>query len=268
MKYFKSITTAVIAVLALSSLTLTDIFTSLKTSEEQAKDMVMRSFAEGFLQFPKEGCKALSIEKRPEMVRLVGAFAKKYAQSEHFKQSYAEYREQIKPVKNEAIPYDEANQNMIQQMKKSIADSETQLKSVQDAEMKKILEETIVAMKEQIQQMEVMSSEQKAYFEMADEEMKKQNEQNYQQQLADFEQQYPENHQKVIKLRLREFVQIAKSVDFNAQTKVENNKIRFVNSAYEQKPSEWKLCFRAGKPAIDEAVKFAELWLKELESVK
>ena len=38
----------------------------------------------------------------------------------------------------------------------------------------------------------------------------------------------------------------------------------FENAAYEQKPSQWKMCFRAGKEATGAARATAQAWLKEL----
>ncbi len=40
---------------------------------------------------------------------------------------------------------------------------------------------------------------------------------------------------------------------------------KFVNPAYEKKPAEWKMAYRAGKPAVDAARTFAKAWLAELQ---
>jgi hypothetical protein len=38
----------------------------------------------------------------------------------------------------------------------------------------------------------------------------------------------------------------------------------FADPAVEAKPSEWKMCFRAGKPATEAARAFAQKWLNDL----
>jgi len=38
----------------------------------------------------------------------------------------------------------------------------------------------------------------------------------------------------------------------------------FVNPLYERKQKEWKLAFRAGKPATDAMRAFAQKWITEL----
>ena len=64
--------------------------------------------------------------------------------------------------------------------------------------------------------------------------------------------------------RLQKFVDLAKTVDFNAELKTIDGKKKFVNTAYEYKSYEWKQIYRAGKDVIEPAVTFAEQWIKEL----
>ena len=40
--------------------------------------------------------------------------------------------------------------------------------------------------------------------------------------------------------------------------------MKFANPAYEQKPTEWKLCFRAGREPVEAAKALATAWLKEI----
>jgi hypothetical protein len=40
--------------------------------------------------------------------------------------------------------------------------------------------------------------------------------------------------------------------------------MKFVEGAYESKPGNWKLCYRAGKPAVEAARAFAASWIKEI----
>ena len=40
----------------------------------------------------------------------------------------------------------------------------------------------------------------------------------------------------------------------------------FADAALEAKPAEWKMAFRAGKPAADAARAFAQKWLADLQS--
>jgi len=69
-----------------------------------------------------------------------------------------------------------------------------------------------------------------------------------------------------VAMRLRAFLDATRDLDFTAKL-VEEGKVRkFADPALEAKPSEWKMCFRAGKPATDAAREFARKWLADLQA--
>jgi len=67
-----------------------------------------------------------------------------------------------------------------------------------------------------------------------------------------------------IRRRLEAFLEMSKTVDFDATL----NGRQFANPDYEAKPSEWKMCFRAGREATQAAREEAESWLKDLDAAK
>lgn len=78
---------------------------------------------------------------------------------------------------------------------------------------------------------------------------------------ADDEKRYPSDAKELIKQRLKTFLDISATVDFDAQL----NGSMFANPEYEAKSGEWKMCFRAGKAVVQAAREEAQAWLKELE---
>lgn len=78
---------------------------------------------------------------------------------------------------------------------------------------------------------------------------------------ADDEKRYPANANDLIRQRLKDFLAISATVDFDAKL----NGSMFANPEYESKSGEWKMCFRAGKAVVQAAREEAEAWLKELE---
>lgn len=78
---------------------------------------------------------------------------------------------------------------------------------------------------------------------------------------ADDEKRFPSDANELIKQRLKEFLDIAGTVDFDAQL----NGSMFANPEYEAKSGQWKMCFRAGKAVVEAAREEANAWLKELE---
>jgi hypothetical protein len=68
----------------------------------------------------------------------------------------------------------------------------------------------------------------------------------------------------VLKKRLAEFITLARSVNFHAQTKEARGRIVFVNPNDERRPKPWKQLYRLGPEATQAAIAVAEQWLKEL----
>ena len=88
---------------------------------------------------------------------------------------------------------------------------------------------------------------------------------NNQQKMADQQRRWDENNLKaVLRKRLDFFIATAPTVDFAAATKQDGKVTRFVNPQHEQKNSEWKLMYRAGKAPVMAALEFARAWRKEL----
>ena len=61
--------------------------------------------------------------------------------------------------------------------------------------------------------------------------------------------------------RLRRFLEVSSDVDYGAKLIDKDGTKVFADPALEARPKEWKLCFRAGKPATDAARAFAQKWL-------
>ena len=71
---------------------------------------------------------------------------------------------------------------------------------------------------------------------------------------------------RLLALRLRHFLEVTSDLNYDAQLVDRNGKKVFADAALEAKPSQWKLAFRAGKPATDAARAFAQRWLSDLQS--
>jgi hypothetical protein len=85
---------------------------------------------------------------------------------------------------------------------------------------------------------------------------------NNQQKAAEYEQWKDPN--KVLAARLTDFLEKSKGVDFNAQTKLVNNRQKFANPVFEAKNPVWKFCYRIGAAPTNAARAFAQDWLKDL----
>jgi hypothetical protein len=88
--------------------------------------------------------------------------------------------------------------------------------------------------------------------------------QRYQEALEKWKETYPEDPRSLIARRLQKFLAVSAEVDFNAKVVEDKGKMRFAEEAYEEKPGEWKLCYRAGKEPVAAARAFASAWLAGL----
>ena len=84
--------------------------------------------------------------------------------------------------------------------------------------------------------------------------------------MKEFEKTYPADPRALVAMRLRRFLDVTKDVDFTAQLVDKGKKKVFADEALEAKPAEWKMAFRAGKPATDAARAFAQKWLADLQT--
>lgn len=90
----------------------------------------------------------------------------------------------------------------------------------------------------------------------------------YNEQLAEWKANYPATSKEMLRRRLREFLEVSRDVDYDAQLVRKGRKMVFVNEDYESQSEEWKRCFRAGKAPVEKARAIAKSWLAELEAKK
>ncbi len=73
------------------------------------------------------------------------------------------------------------------------------------------------------------------------------------------------DYNKVLRERLRAFLTLSATVDFDAKLQKSGSKWYFANPAYEQQTEQWKFLYRIGKEPVAAARTFAADWLKELD---
>jgi hypothetical protein len=77
---------------------------------------------------------------------------------------------------------------------------------------------------------------------------------------------YPADPRVLIAMRLRRYLDVTRDVDYAAQLVDKDKKKVFADATLEARPAEWKMSFRAGKPATDAARAFAQKWLNDLQA--
>ena len=131
--------------------------------------------------------------------------------------------------------------------------------------MKAIFEKTLEAAKQNLKQAEDPNNKHMKAYAQNYPTLEKQMKESHENLLKEWETKYPANHLLYIKVRLQEFLDATKDIDFGAQLTEKNGKKYFVNPDYERKSNRWKLAFRAGKDAIAAAREFAQQWMNEIK---
>ena len=200
--------------------------------------------------------RAVAPAERAAVVTALASLAKTYVDSPEFKAAYKKaYEDALPDAAKPPRTKEQIAAEMTAELDKSIKELEAQSRSL-SGDMKAGVQQAITAMREQGKQVPMMAEM------MAREE--KQRDQEAKSAPPD-PNAVPANPQLALKRALKEFLDKTAGVDFAAQTKPRGVLKAFVNTAYEQKPREWKMCYRAGREACEAARAFATSWLAELK---
>ena len=241
----------------------TDILAQLGLKEEDAQDYVMQGIGLRGVQIPASARKALRAAK-PEARAKIAAGAltwlKAYTESSDFKGRYAELRETHKPL----APGSGAEQ--LQQMQD---DQRKQLEEMKQS-VAKMPPDIRKEMEKMVQQMEAQLNDpkQQAMARQIYEEQGEKERDQHQMRVAEWEESYPADPRAAIAKRLRGFLEVSAGVDYNAELVEPGRRggpTKFADPGLEGKSEHWKLCYRAGKPAVDAVRQFVTKWLDELE---
>jgi hypothetical protein len=211
---------------------------------------------------PAKAFKLLPAAARAQMATAGVAWLKTYTASPEFTREYGQVRQAHKPAapqfpgtpEDELKKADEEQARQAEESKKAIA--------VLPAEQRAQIEEAMKAAQALTAQMNTPEMRKVRLDGITADRAARTK--DYEEALAGWTRDYPENPAPVIAKRLREFLAISADVDFAATLTSRNGKMVFENPSYEEKPAQGKMCYRAGKEATSAARAAVQSWLKEL----
>ncbi|HEX6892547.1 MAG TPA: hypothetical protein VF141_17690 [Chryseolinea sp.] len=234
-------------------------------SESQATENIRQSFLEGYLySYGASSAKNIASGDRAAVVVDVLNYTKSYVSSPAFVKAYEDARIAATPVK--PLPpktKEQIQKEKIEELDKTIAEGEKSMKTL-PKDLIEPFREVQQMLQDQKKDYENPDSEMLALLVTSENYMHANAVTKYEQQLQQWQKEYPADHKTMVKTRLETFLRITADVDFNAALKEEYRKKKFVNPAYEEKPAEWKMAYRAGRPAVEAARTFAKAWIAEL----
>ena len=235
-------------------------------TEGRAKEAVFDSFITDTLSVAgnRKVFIAASSAARVALVNFALTLARAFADSDDFRRRYADHREANGP---DPLPEEPNVDEILAKQRAGFEEQVEQMRKLFDQitpEQRATLEESWKDMRAQLADME--TGPKRADFEKALRQQRAVQERERELAMKELDAVWPTDHRVLVANRLRHFLDVSKDVAYDAQLVVKDGAKVFADPALEAKPKEWKMCFRAGKPATDAARAFAQKWLNELQA--
>lgn len=243
-----------------------DHLATLGISEGRAKEAVFDSFMADAVSIAGKPAAfvALPPAARVALVNFALNLARTFVDSEDFKRRYADHREANGP---EPLPEEQTVDSLLAKQRDGFEHQVTEMRKMFDQitpEQRATLEEGWKDMRDQLTAMEKGEKRKELdgllKLQRAD-QVRQRNE-----ALREFEKTFPTDPRTLIAMRLRHFLEVTSDVAYDAQLVERDKRKLFASDAFEGKPAEWKMAFRAGQPATEAARGFAQKWLADLQA--
>lgn len=242
-----------------------DFLRQLGITKESANERINSGILGGYVNaYGIKNAKNIALGDRKAVVLDLLAYTKQQVSGDAFVKRYNEMRMQFKPKENIAPTPEQDRATIIAAAKEAVAKmEEAQKKS--GPQYKAMFDEAVKTAKENLKQVEDPNNKSQALYAKNYPGLVKNFKEDYARQLADWEKKFPANQLLYVKMRLQEFTDATKDVDYTAELTAKNGKKYFVNPAYERKDGRWKMAFRAGKEVMEPAREFVQKWTAEIK---
>jgi hypothetical protein len=243
-----------------------DHLATLGISEGRAKEAVFDSFVSDAVSIAGKPAAfiAMTPAARVALVNFALTLARTFAESDEFKRRYADHREANGP---EPLPEGQTADAIFAKQRAGFENQVAEMRKLFDQitpEQRATLEEGWTDMRRQLDEME--KGERRKEIEGLLKDQRTQQIRQRDEAMKELEKTYPADPRALIARRLRRFLDVTRDVDYAAQL-VDKGKTKvFADASLEARPAEWKMSFRAGKPATDAARAFAQKWLNDLQA--
>lgn len=250
-----------------------DVFNELGISQSEANEWIIDNFQSGSLFFSATAqMRNLTPTKKAEVVKALGDHIRAQVESPAFALKYNEKRESEKPTGGvpEWFNVEEKLQTYIENLEYDVNGIEQELKKA-SGNTKTQLEAALKEAKTTIKVLkDTNDPNYKKYFEkFLDDELPEEDrkiaKEQIQSDLSFWNKEFPPTVKELIKKRLKEFLDITATIDFNAKLEKRGGRFYFVDPNLEAKDENWKRLFRAGKETILPARAYAQQWLNSLK---
>jgi hypothetical protein len=243
-----------------------DHLATLGISEGRAKEAVFDSFMSDAVSIAGKPAAFLGLSPtaRVTLVNFALNLARTFVESDDFKRRYADHREANGP---EPLPEEQTADAIFAKQRAGFENQVAEMQKLFDQitpEQRATLEAGWTDMRRQLDDME--KGERRKQIESMLKDQRDELVRTRNAALKEFDKTYPPDPRALVAMRLRHFLEATSDVNFGAQLVDKDKRKVFADPGLEGKPAEWKMAFRAGKPATDAARTFAQKWLNDLQA--
>lgn len=241
-----------------------DHLAALGITEGRAREAVFDSFITDTISLAGDHAvfKAASDTARVAMVQFALALARTFVESDAFASRYADHREANGP---DPLPDEDSVDAMLAKQRAGFEEQVEQMRKLFDQitpEQIATLERGWDDMRRQLTALE--TGPRRAELEAGLRQQRLAEVRAREEAQRQLDAQWPPDPRALVARRLRHFLDVSRDVAYEARLVDRDGRKVFADEALEARPREWKLCFRAGKPATDAARRFAQNWLNDL----
>jgi hypothetical protein len=246
------------------TLTAQDHLASLGITAGRAREAVFDSFIGDTISLAGDHAvfKTASSTARVAIVNFALTLARTFVETEDFTRRYADHREANGP---DPLPEEPSVDAILAKQRAGFEAQVDEMRKMFDqitAAQRATLEAGWKDMRAQLTDME--TGPRRAELEQALRQQRLEQVRDRDEAMKQLDAAWPADARTMVASRLRRFLQVSSDVDYGAKLIDKNGTKVFADPALEARPKEWKLCFRAGKPATDAARAFAQKWLADL----
>jgi hypothetical protein len=235
-------------------------------TEGRAREAIFDSFITDTISIAgnNEVFKAAPAPARVALVNFALSLARAFAESDDFTRRYADHREANGPDPLPPLP---TADDVLAKQRAGFEEQVDQMRKLFDQitpEQRATLEAGWTDMRRQLTEME--TGPRRAELDTALKQQYAALTRQREAAMKELDAVWPPDHRTLVANRLRHFLEVSKDVAYDARILDKDGKQVFADPGFEARPKEWKMCFRAGKPATEAARSFARKWLSDLEA--
>jgi len=244
-----------------------DLWKLLGITQQQGSDQIRNSFLNNYFDYyAARNAKNILGGNRAAVAKSLLAYTKQVISSPAFAREYEKQRAGAKPAAPETKgrTKEEIRKEKIDETREQIKKTEEILKTA-DASVREAMQGVLQIYQQNLKDYQDPGNEMIGLFYQQELLMHEADMDRYREDYSRWEEAYPAEVNVLLRNRLRKYLDLAATVDFEAALTERNGKKKFVRQEYEAKNTDWKMIYRAGKEVYEAARPFAEQWIKELD---